>query len=44
MLDEESELNEQITYTLTTVNRYIRINKMTVLNEAIFYNKFIIGK
>ncbi|MET3202771.1 UNVERIFIED_ORG: hypothetical protein ABID75_005757 [Bacillus proteolyticus] len=42
-MDEESELNEQITYTLTTVNRFIRINKTVVLNEA-FYNKFIIGK
>lgn len=36
MLDEESELNEQITYTLTTVNRFIRINKTIGLNEAIF--------
>ncbi|WP_276569235.1 hypothetical protein [Bacillus cereus] len=35
-MDEESELNEQITYTLTTVNRFIRINKTIVLNEAIF--------
>ncbi|MEB9409572.1 MULTISPECIES: hypothetical protein [Bacillus] len=43
-MDEESELNEQITYTLTIVNRFIGINKTIVLNEAIFYNKFIIGK
>ncbi|KAB2449434.1 hypothetical protein F8165_15130 [Bacillus cereus] len=35
-MDEESELNEQITYTLTTVNRFIRINKTIGLNEAIF--------
>ncbi len=36
MLDEESELNEQITYTLTTFNCFIRINKTIGLNEAIF--------
>ncbi|MGF1437345.1 hypothetical protein ACQUW6_24275 [Bacillus thuringiensis] len=35
-MDEESELNEQNTYTLTTVNRFIRINKTIGLNEAIF--------